>query len=202
MTSSLFILCLRLDPPHPDNRTGESLAMNGGYETTLNREPPPVRFCLTIQLSCSIISLAEKIHEAATRTSRHPGSRRIQDASPSPWRSQQGEIHLLDRGFCGERRDSNAAWRTTAPCASRAPWMLTLYIRVFGSKFHLTSQGPCPIIILATKATAAVVFGLPAEYKTASSHLEAGIGGKPSLRDRGFCGRQPESIAVRRTTPT
>lgn len=34
-------------------------------------------------------------HEVPTLISRHPSSRQIQDASPSPWRAQQGEIHLF-----------------------------------------------------------------------------------------------------------
>lgn len=34
-------------------------------------------------------------HRVATLISRFSSSRRIQDASPSPWRARQGEIHLF-----------------------------------------------------------------------------------------------------------
>ena len=107
----------------------------------------------------------------------------IKDASPSPWRAQQGEIHLFKSWFF-------AANNVRCCCVAG---------RISVSLRHtLAFDKPgvsYPIISLATKATAAGHFGLPAEYNTASSLLGAGGGGETHLFDRGFCGKQPGSTA-------
>ena len=60
-------------------------------------------------------------HEVPTLISRHPSSRQIQDASPSPWRAQQGEILSIfsNRGFCGTGRECPASGSGATSSATR-----------------------------------------------------------------------------------
>ena len=126
-----------------------------------NDSSPPTRFCLTFRISCPIISPATRNFEDPT-----PKRRRVKDASPSPWRAQQGEIHLF-KIVVFAAQDANVPRPGQAP--PLPPHERTVNLRLFfcvcGVNFRLTRQGSMPDHSLCHKSHEPLTSGCPLNTK-------------------------------------